>query len=99
MTAAEVMVSITGLEFSYTQAPRKMKSLVMGVFLLSITLGNLFTAKVNGIIAAQKAAGSSFLEGATYYWFFTAVMAVTAVAFVLWSQFYRGRTYIQGEQD
>ena len=44
MTAAEVMVSITVLEFSYTQAPRKMKSFVMGVFLLSMTLGNLFTA-------------------------------------------------------
>ena len=34
MTAAEVMVSITALEFSYTQAPRKMKSFVMGVFFL-----------------------------------------------------------------
>ncbi len=99
MTAAEVMVSITGLEFSYTQAPRKMKSLVMGVFLLSITLGNLFTAWVNGIIADQKAAGNSFLEGASYYWFFTGVMAVTAVLYVIWSQFYRGQTYIQGEQD
>jgi POT family proton-dependent oligopeptide transporter len=97
MTAAEVMVSITGLEFSYTQAPRKMKSFIMGVFLLSITLGNLFTAQVNSFIAAQNKAGSAFLEGATYYWFFTAVMAVTAVAFVIWSQFYRGQTYIQGE--
>jgi POT family proton-dependent oligopeptide transporter len=99
MTAAEVMVSITALEFSYTQAPRKMKSFVMGVFLLSITLGNLFTAQVNGFIAAQNKAGNTFLEGAMYYWFFTAVMAATAVAFVLWSQFYRGRTFIQGEQD
>ena len=27
--AGEVMVSITGLEFSYTQAPPKMKSVVM----------------------------------------------------------------------
>jgi POT family proton-dependent oligopeptide transporter len=99
MTAAEVMVSITGLEFSYTQAPRKMKSFIMGVFLLSITLGNLFTAQVNGFIVAQNKAGNAFLEGATYYWFFTAVMAVTAVAFVIWSQFYRGQTYIQGELE
>jgi proton-dependent oligopeptide transporter, POT family len=99
MTAAEVLVSITGLEFSYTQAPRKMKSLVMGVFLLSITGGNLLTASINGVIAAQKAEGHTFLEGANYYWFFTGLMAVTAVLFVVWSQFYRGRTYIQGEQD
>jgi POT family proton-dependent oligopeptide transporter len=98
MTAAEIMVSITGLEFSYTQAPRKMKSFIMGVFLLSITAGNLFTAWVNGVIAAQREAGSSFLKGALYYWFFTAVMLITAIVYVLWSQFYRGQTYIQREE-
>jgi POT family proton-dependent oligopeptide transporter len=99
ITSAEVMVSITSLEFSYTQAPRKMKSLIMGVYLLSITAGNLFTAQVNGFIASQRAQGNTYLEGATYFWFFTGIMLVTAVAFVFWSQFYRGRTYIQGEQD
>lgn len=99
ITSAEIMVSITGLEFSYTQAPRKMKSFIMGVFMLSITAGNLFTAWVNRIIAEQKAAGSSSLDGANYYWFFTGVMLAAAVLFVLWSQFYRGQTYIQGEKD
>ncbi|HEX9595968.1 MAG TPA: MFS transporter, partial [Anaerolineales bacterium] len=97
MTAAEVMVSITVLEFSYTQAPKKMKSLIMGVYLLSITAGNLFTAQVNGFIANQREAGNTYLEGADYFWFFTYVMLGTAVVFVVWSQFYRGRTYIQGE--
>jgi POT family proton-dependent oligopeptide transporter len=98
MTAAEVMVSITGLEFAYTQSPRKMKSLVMGVFLLSITVGNLLTALVNGYIERQKDLGRTVLAGANYFWFFTALMFITAVAFVVWSQFYRGRTYIQGEE-
>jgi len=97
ITAAEIMVSITALEFSYTQAPRKMKSLVMGVFMLSITLGNLFTSWVNGFIASQKAAGYTYLEGAKYFWFFTAVMLATAVLYMFWAQFYRGQTYIQGE--
>jgi POT family proton-dependent oligopeptide transporter len=97
MTSAEVMVSITVLEFSYTQAPRKMKSLIMGVFLLSITAGNFLTVGVNWYITRTKDAGTPILQGADYYWFFTALMAVTAVAFVFWSQFYRGQTYIQGE--
>jgi POT family proton-dependent oligopeptide transporter len=54
---------------------------------------------VNGFLADQQAAGYSYLEGANYFWFFTMVMIVTAILYVGWSQFYRGRTYIQGEAD
>jgi len=50
LTASEVMVSITGLEFAYTQAPKKMKSVIMALFLMSVSLGNLFTAGVNHFI-------------------------------------------------
>ena len=50
ITAAEVMVSIVCLEFSYTQAPRSMKSVVMALFLWSVSLGNYFTAGVNHFI-------------------------------------------------
>ena len=100
MTAAEVLVSITVLEFSYTQAPRKMKSFVMGVFLFfSMALGNLLTAQVNEYISVHKVAGSAVLQGANYFWFFTAIIAVTTAIFVIWSQFYRGQTYIQGVQN
>ncbi len=53
ITAAEVFVSITALEFSYTQAPNKMKSLVMGLFLMSVSLGNIFTAGVNAFIQEE----------------------------------------------
>lgn len=47
ITAAEIMVSITGLEFSYAQAPKTMKSVIMAVWLLSVSLGNYVTALVN----------------------------------------------------
>jgi POT family proton-dependent oligopeptide transporter len=100
LTAAEVMVSITSLEFSYTQAPKKMKSFVMGLYLLvAIALGNILTALVNEYLDERKKAGSAMLEGANYYWFFTAIMVIAALVFVVWSQFYRGSTYIQGEED
>jgi POT family proton-dependent oligopeptide transporter len=99
LTAAEVMVSITSLEFSYTQAPRKMKSFIMGLYLLvAIALGNIVTARVNGYLDVQKKAGSPLLEGANYYWFFTGLMLASAVVFVVWSQFYRGSTFIQGAE-
>jgi POT family proton-dependent oligopeptide transporter len=100
LTAGEILVSITALEFSYTQAPRKMKSFVMGVYLLvAIALGNIVTARVNNYIEQQRKLGVAILEGANYFWFFTVIMLVTAVLFVVWSQFYRGRTFIQGEID
>lgn len=98
ITSAEVMVSITCLEFSYTQAPRAMKSFIMGLYLLSVTLGNVFAAQVNNFIGAQKEQGYTYLDGANYYWFFAVCMLVTAVIFVIWSQSYRGETFIQKEE-
>ncbi|UCD27710.1 MAG: POT family MFS transporter, partial [Planctomycetota bacterium] len=80
LTAAEVMVSITALEFSYTQAPKKMKSFIMALFLMSVSLGNAFTAGVNKFIQNQD--GTSKLAGASYYWFFTAAMLLTAIIFI-----------------
>lgn len=95
LTSAEVMVSITCLEFSYTQAPKKMKSFIMAVFFLSITLGNAFTAVVN--IFIQNEDGSSRLEGASYFWFFATMMFLTAVLFVPVAARYKEKTYIQDE--
>ena len=100
LTAGEVMVSITALEFSYTQAPKKMKSFVMGLYLLvAIALGNIITAQINGYLHTQKEAGAPMLQGANYYWFFTIFMIIAAVLYVIWSQFYRGGTFIQGESE
>jgi POT family proton-dependent oligopeptide transporter len=96
LTAAEVLVSVTHLEFAYTQAPKKLKSLVMCTYLGSVSLGNAFTAAVNYFI--QNADGTVKLKGASYFLFFAAVMGVTAVLFVVVAQFYRGRTYIQDEE-
>jgi len=95
LTSAEVMVSITCLEFSYTQAPKKMKSFIMGVFLLSMSLGNAFTAAVNAFI--QNEDGTSKLEGANYFWFFRILMLVTSVIFIFVAGRYREKTYIQDE--
>ncbi len=96
LTCAEVMVSITCLEFSYTQAPTRMKSLIMSLYMMSVTFGNVFTAGVNYFI--QNPDGSSKLPGASYYWFFTIAMLVTAVFFIIVAIRYRGKTYIQGEE-
>ncbi len=97
LTAAEIMVSVTAYEFAYTQAPKRMKSFVMALYMmLAISMANLLVAVVNHFI--QNEDGSSMLPGASYYWFFTIAMFLTACLYVGWSQFYRGQTYIQGEE-
>jgi POT family proton-dependent oligopeptide transporter len=95
LTSAEVMISITCLEFSYTQAPARMKSFIMAFFMMSIAAGNLFTSAVNFFI--QNPDGSSKLEGADYYWFFTLMMLATSLLFLLVVKFYREKTYIHHE--
>jgi len=95
LTFGEVAVSVTHLEFAYTQAPKKMKSLVMCTYLGSIALGNVFTAQVNHFI--QNPDGTVSLQGAAYFFFFVKVMLVTAILWLVVSRFYRGKTYIQDE--
>lgn len=54
LTAAEVMVSIVSLEFSYTQAPKSMKSLIMALWLFGVSLGNQVTARINDFIQVKS---------------------------------------------
>lgn len=50
ITAGEVMFSIPGLEFSFTQAPLSMKSFITSMWLLAVAFGNLIVI----IIAEAK---------------------------------------------
>jgi proton-dependent oligopeptide transporter, POT family len=95
LTAAEVMVSVTHLEFAYTQAPKKLKSLVMCTYLGAASLGNVFTAAVNFFI--QNPDGTVKLKGANYFFFFVIVMFVTSLLFMFFARFYKGRSYVQDE--
>lgn len=95
LTAAEIMVSITCLEFSYTQAPKRMKSFIQAIFLMSISAGNTFTAVVNWVIENED--GTRKLPGASYYWFFVIAMLATALLFIPVARRYKVQDYIQDE--
>jgi POT family proton-dependent oligopeptide transporter len=95
LTCGEIMVSVTHLEFAYTQAPKKMKALVMCTYLVAISLGNVFTAAVNFLI--QNPDGTVKLAGASYYFFFVLVLLVTAVLFLFVARLYKGTTYIHDQ--
>jgi POT family proton-dependent oligopeptide transporter len=97
LTAGETLVSPTHLEFSYTQGPVKLKSLIMCTYLFAISLGNGFTGVVNWVI--QNPDGSVKLQGASYFMFFVWVMLGTAVLFAIVTPFYKGRTFLQDQTD
>jgi POT family proton-dependent oligopeptide transporter len=97
LTLGEAMVSITGLEFSYTQAPNKMKSAVMALWLFTVSMGNLFTAGVNHVI--RNADGTVKMNDQHYFLFFAGLMLVAAIVFVVVASFYHGKTYLQSQDE
>jgi POT family proton-dependent oligopeptide transporter len=80
ISAGEVLVSVTALEFAYTQAPPSMKSTIMGLWFVTIGVGSLLTASV---------ASLNVFSGAGYFVFFTALMLGGALAFRAVARHYR----------
>lgn len=88
ITMAEVMISITGLEFAYTQAPRSMKSSVMSIWLLTVFFGNLITAYVSQVNFFPVASTG-------YFMFFAVLMAIFAGIFMYMGANYKVKNYME----
>lgn len=86
LTMGEVLVSVTGLEFAYTQAPRSMKSTIMGFWYLCVTGGNILVAALSSLLEKSLA---------TMFWAFAGLMLAAAIIFTVLARFYRGKTYLQ----
>jgi POT family proton-dependent oligopeptide transporter len=93
LTASEVMVSVTCLEFAYTQAPRNMKSFVMALFLLTVSLGNYLTSAVKFILI--DGSGNSRLHGSDEFWFWTLLMATGSALFIEVARRFRASENLQ----
>ncbi len=97
LTLGEVLVSATGLEFAYSQAPQSMKGALMSFWLLAVTVGNLWVLVVNASV--KNAAVTSFIAstgfGVTAFqmFFFAAFAFAAALAFGLVARSYRTRDY------
>ena len=88
ITAAEIMVSVPALEFAYTQAPRKMKSLIMAAYLAgSISFGNVIAGGVIRLFkldaVAPRVTGAN---SPNYYWAFVGLIVVAGLAYALVSR-------------
>ncbi|KAE8299286.1 Solute carrier family 15 member 1 [Larimichthys crocea] len=83
ITAGEVMFSVTGLEFSYSQAPNNMKAVLQAGWLFTVAIGNFIVLIVAELAKIPK-------QWAEYILFASLLMAV-CVIFSIMAYFY---TYI-----
>ncbi|CAD5227431.1 unnamed protein product [Bursaphelenchus xylophilus] len=80
ITAAEIMFSITGNEFSYTEAAVSMKSVVGALFLLTNCLGDLLIIVITML--------DLFENNATAAFFYAGFMAVVMGIFIILAAFF-----------
>ncbi|XP_054983692.1 solute carrier family 15 member 1 [Sorex araneus] len=83
LTCGEVVFSVTGLEFSYSQAPSNMKSVLQAGWLLTVAVGNIIVLIVAG--------AGQFSEQWAEYVLFAGLLLVVCVIFAIMARFY---TYI-----
>ena len=93
LTLGEVLVSATGLEFAYSQAPASMKGVIMALWYLAVTVGNLWVLIVNASV--KNEAVIAYIEGsgvgvmAFQMYFFAAFALLSAAAFGWYATRYR----------
>lgn len=83
LTCGEIMFSVTGLEFSYSQAPSNMKSVLQAGWLLTVAVGNIIVIIVAGASQIDK-------QWAEYV-LFAALLFVVCIIFAIMASFY---TYV-----
>lgn len=75
MTLGEVMYSVTGLQFSYTQAPESMRSVLQGCWQLTVAVGNLIVTII---------VGAKFFDSQTYEFLLFAILMFVDMGVFMW---------------
>jgi POT family proton-dependent oligopeptide transporter len=86
LTVSEVLVSTTGLEFAYTQAPRQMKGVIQSVWLATTAIANLFVSRL---------AKNDPFQGASKFYFYAGLALLAAVAMAWMARRFVVRDYFQ----
>jgi POT family proton-dependent oligopeptide transporter len=89
LTAAEVLVSTTGLEFAFREAAPEMKSTIMSFWLLTVSMGDLFVVTVTKLFASATDQAASVSTGRFLQ--YAGMTFVVAVLFSLVAAFYQYR--------
>jgi POT family proton-dependent oligopeptide transporter len=80
LTISEILVSVTGLEFAYTQAPRTMKSVIQSFWTLTVAAANL---------AVALASAFAFFKGTALFFYYAAFAYLAAIGLALVARRYK----------
>jgi POT family proton-dependent oligopeptide transporter len=97
LTAGEVLVYGTGLDFSYSQAPKDMKSTITAVFLVTNALGNFVNILYAPMYERKDGKGIS-LTAVEFFACDTAIVLIAAVVFYFVGRKFN-RTKVQGSPE
>lgn len=93
LTFGEVLVSATGLEFAYSQAPKAMKGTIMSFWTLSVTVGNLWVllanVSVKSPVVTEQIVQTGMSVTAFQMFFFAGFAILAALIFALYARSYQ----------
>jgi POT family proton-dependent oligopeptide transporter len=95
LSAGEVLVSLVGLEYAYTQSPVSMKSTMTAIWYFTYSVGSFFNTIVNNSIANHGYFAR--FTGASFFWLFTGICLVFFVVFLFVSPRLKEKAYLVDE--
>lgn len=95
LTCAEILVSTTGLEFAYTQAPVHMKSIITSFWNLTFFFGNMLVALITWMIADESA--HAVTTGS--FMIYAGLAAIVAIFFAWSARRYKNPAYLRENEN
>jgi POT family proton-dependent oligopeptide transporter len=88
---SETLVSVTALEFAYSQAPRAMKGTIMSLWFLTLGAGSFVTSLVTRNV--------SFATRSGYVLFWASAMLAAAVIFAIAAALYKPVAFVAAGEE
>ncbi|XP_063374079.1 solute carrier family 15 member 2-like [Cydia amplana] len=84
ISCAEIFFAVSGLEFSFTQAPKSMKTITIAAWYMSVAVGNFIV-----ILVAQT---KIFESRSTEFFVYATILAIAMLCFLKMAQDYQPRS-------